>query len=705
MSTRKQPNKYVSKSTLTRAEKAFLKDLTVKVKTPSTHGNSKALCWDHVGKLFYIVDNIVVDESRYYCSICLESEKLAPGGGHISRVSSFSLSTSTANINLHLSVKHNINEAQDKKVSKVLDYFKKYSSGQKDEPTTSAASTHEFTRDLVLWLCRDLLPFEMVLKDGMKSFFEKNVPQFELPSPATLSTTALNDVYLAAITKVKSLMTDVKSACVMFDSWTDKYRGRNYLGLRLSFVQNWQYHVVTISCKVLFSHKSVDIAEHVRRELKEFFPDIKKIMLTSCHDGASNMVKTSKLLKVTHYQHCSAHALHLLLTVDSIDTVADVVELLKKCREMVTVMHFKAAIVEEELASVADKEMIIKLQRTISEAQTIVELDSQYPLSTDEDSDAAEEGEQHENQHRHQSLKGSCPTRWNSAFEMIDAIVDLKNELQNSLKRIGHSELCLGEAEFSLLTDLRDFMKPFKNFTDIVSCNTPTLSVVPVIKLKIKNMCKPDVHDDECIKLIKIRILRNIDKRFPETNASKIHQLLDPETKNLIPRHEASVLLEEAIKDAVSRQLVEVQLPDRSIGSPSEGNPHSTDDNDSPSCKKLKLRQQLINEMQMAIAAQNPNDNEISSSAIAVEITNYLTMRSSHVIGDVLDFWNQNQFVYPLLSQLAQLYLSMSASSVPVESMFSTSGLIVNGKRSMLGPDKLHRISFIHDNSKFLLDA
>ena len=52
--------------------------------------------------------------------------------------------------------------------------------------------------------------------------------------------------------------------------------------------------------------------------------------------------------------------------------------------------------------------------------------------------------------------------------------------------------------------------------------------------------------------------------------------------------------------------------------------------------------------------------------------------------------------------QTARIHLSSSASSVPVESMFSTAGLVANSKRSSLSADKLHRIWFIHDNFKFV---
>ena len=70
-----------------------------------------------------------------------------------------------------------------------------------------------------------------------------------------------------------------------------------------------------------------------------------------------------------------------------------------------------------------------------------------------------------------------------------------------------------------------------------------------------------------------------------------------------------------------------------------------------------------------------------------------------------MEFWKRNVSlgVYPNLCQLARIHLSSSASSVPVESIFSTAGLVANSKRSSLSADKLHRICFIHDNFKFVL--
>ena len=109
---------------------------------------------------------------------------------------------------------------------------------------------------------------------------------------------------------------------------------------------------------------------------------------------------------------------------------------------------------------------------------------------------------------------------------------------------------------------------------------------------------------------------------------------------------------------------------------------------------------ELLDELRGEAAATT--STESVNSEAAMEVTNYLTMRLNKILGDVLDFWETHKSMFPILSQLAVLYLSMSASSVGVESMFSTTGLISNGKRSMLSSDKLNRISFIHDNCKFL---
>ena len=48
---------------------------------------------------------------------------------------------------------------------------------------------------------------------------------------------------------------------------------------------------------------------------------------------------------------------------------------------------------------------------------------------------------------------------------------------------------------------------------------------------------------------------------------------------------------------------------------------------------------------------------------------------------DVLDFWKQNQDVFPLLAKMARIVLAIPASSAKSERVFSTGGLIVTPRR------------------------
>lgn len=100
---------------------------------------------------------------------------------------------------------------------------------------------------------------------------------------------------------MKQYIQDVPAICIMFDGWTDKYRARPYVGLRVSFIKDWKYHVVSLSCQVLVGHTGQQLADHVSNVINSFFRDPKKMIRSTCHDGAANMVKASKVLKVDYF--------------------------------------------------------------------------------------------------------------------------------------------------------------------------------------------------------------------------------------------------------------------------------------------------------------------------------------------------------------------------------------------------------------------
>ena len=195
------------------------------------------------------------------------------------------------------------------------------------------------------------------------------------------------------------------------------------------------------------------------------------------------MVKTSKLLKVESFQHCAAHCLHLLLTTDSIHKFEEATDIIQICRSIVTALHFKTSLIEDEMSATEDKAIVSRLQDTEATITNILDLDDQFPATLDNNDNS--DSSKNVQVHSHTSLKAACPTRWNSTLDMLESIIDLKREVQNSLKRIGRADLTLHEDELDFITELVTFLKPFRALTDLVSLSAPTLSAIPLIKMRV----------------------------------------------------------------------------------------------------------------------------------------------------------------------------------------------------------------------------
>ena len=128
-----------------------------------------------------------------------------------------------------------------------------------------------------------------------------------------------------------------------------------------------------------------------------------------------------------------------------------------------------------------------------------------------------------------------------------------------------------------------------------------------------------------------------------------------------------------------------------------------------PRNKKLKL----LDDMEPLVTASSSSGTDINAThgdgadgghTLLLEITAYLgpvAVTEEEKLSPLM-FWKRNEKVYPHLSLLARVFLTPSAFSVLVESLFSITGLIKNTRRSSLAPFRLNKLTFVHDNySKF----
>jgi len=111
---RHRSNTNVSLPALSKQHKLLISGLKIWAKQPSSHGNTKAVCWAYFGSIkFCSDDNVetVLDKTRYYCSLCLCQLRSTSTEGktcHISDIGNYSQQTSSGNFNMHLSSKHSM---------------------------------------------------------------------------------------------------------------------------------------------------------------------------------------------------------------------------------------------------------------------------------------------------------------------------------------------------------------------------------------------------------------------------------------------------------------------------------------------------------------------------------------------------------------------------------------------------------------------
>ena len=106
--------------------------------------------------------------------------------------------------------------------------------------------------------------------------------------------------------------------------------------------------------------------------------------------------------------------------------------------------------------------------------------------------------------------------------------------------------------------------------------------------------------------------------------------------------------------------------------------------------RSISKRRRLLQKHRVEI----PMDDTI----LCAEVNNYMQLKVDAMVDDdLLLFWRNAQQL-DHLKRVAKMVLTRSASSVDVECMFSTTGLILNGKRSSLSAQSADKLSFIHDN-------
>lgn len=158
-----------------------------------------------------------------------------------------------------------------------------------------------------------------------------------------------------------------------------------------------------------------------------------------------------------------------------------------------------------------------------------------------------------------------------------------------------------------------------------------------------------------------------------------IATILDPRFKTL---HSNNPL---AFSKAI--RTIRLKLADLKTNS-SSSNKESSDDDTETADSLWSFHNELVSKK----ASENSEDN---NERMPTNLKHFLNQPTIPIHENIIKFWDVHKMMYPNIAKIAEPYLSLIATSVPSERLFSKAGNIMNAKRNRLSGEKLQQLLFL----------
>ncbi|XP_063931833.1 zinc finger BED domain-containing protein 4-like [Zophobas morio] len=507
----------------------------------------------------------------------------------------------------------------------------------------------KITNALIYMITVDHLPLSFTERKGFQYFKKVALPLYKAPGRSTI-TRQVDEKYTVLSSKIKDKFKLVDNFCLTTDAWTDSLNNRSFLGLTVHYLQETELKSITIGVFLLENKHTYDyIGTTLLHCCHEW--NISKDKITAViTDNAGNMVKAvHEFFGSKKHLPCFAHTTNLIVT----NSLKDVNNIISSVKAIVT--FFKTS------HDAAQKLRTYQIQNGKTEGSCL-------------------------------KLIQDISTRWNSTYYMLKRFLELAPLISIILFDNQNIKM-IDQENIAILKELILVLAPFEAMTvEMSGQNYVTSSkVIPIVHCLKLTLDKVEVSTN-VVKQILNKLKEEVARRFYSDNSSveknnllSVSTILDPRFKR--------IHFENPLADTAAVARIKVLIDE-----------HKKNDSVSVSPRNYDKNQEKLTDMTSTglnlwavhdKLSIKQNEGVCNNSGIPSELKNYLNQTLSSRTEDPIKFWTSVKHVYPYLSKIALKHLSILATSVPSERLFSKAGINLSELRNRLASKRLSALLFL----------
>ena len=438
-------------------------------------------------------------------------------------------------------------------------------------------------------------------------------------------------------------MQGVKHVSITTDCWTSR-AVESFMTVTVHFITgDWQLQSRVLTTMAL---RGSHTAEKLSSSLRDVFAawGILEEVTTCVTDNAANIVSAVGMLKLRH-QPCFAHTLNLAVK-DSIKKTDDIFTAKNRLKAVVTFFHH----------STLGRNHLMDAHKTSHSV--------------------------------FRKLKQDVETRWNSTYEMVESYIEQHDQVTMALCLSGKQTLCITTDELEVLKKAMATLEPFYEATVELSSerHTTVAKVIPLVNILMRMVASDNSPLGRHLHQQLQERFKTIDTKPHLNSHLTMATILDPRYKrNGFPNADSSDSAVRKLKEVVSSII----LPQCSVVQEEAA---AEEPIPTPAKKPSLLWANFDRDVK---EKQQVTSNILTATEL--EVRRHLETASLFRDAKPLEYWKDHCSTLPRLSLIARDVLSIPATSVPSERLFSKAGELISNRRSSLKAKNVDMILFLNN--------